>query len=61
MDMNRMLVGVLHVWWRSKRRLTVKIDRKVEMDGLRIDEKVEIDDREINWKVEINLEGGDNR
>ena len=59
--MNRMLVGDQHVWWRSKRRLMVEIDRKVEMDGLRIDEKVEIDGREINWKVEINLEGGDNR
>ena len=47
--MNGITVEDLHDWWKRESRLTVEMDRKVEMDGLRIDEKVEINDREINW------------
>ena len=43
MVMNEMAVGDLHVWWREIRRLTVEMNRKVEMNEVKIDEKVEID------------------
>ena len=40
---DRMDVGGLHVWWRSIRRLTVEMDKKVVIDDARMDRKVEID------------------
>ena len=51
--MNEMLVGNLHVWWRSIRRLPVEISEKVVMDGIEINWKVEIDGEIKTWRVEI--------
>ena len=53
MEMNEMLVGNVHVWWRNIRRLPVEISEKVEMDGIENNWKVEIDGEIKTWRVEI--------
>ena len=49
MVMNGIIAGDLHDLWKRESRLTVEMDRKVEMNGSRIDKKVEINGRENNW------------